>query len=79
MYDIEYFCSKTGSDIAFPKFITDSTANLKDMYAKESALCIKSHLPWELLPKQIQEGTKKPKVLITSLSKTLFLVHILLT
>lgn len=64
IYDTEYFYSITGSDIVLPKFITDSTANLKEMYAKESALCIKSHLPWELLPKQIQEGTQKPKVLI---------------
>ena len=46
-------------DLQFPSYISDSVTYIDEM---KSPRFIKTHLPWELLPKQIQDGTKQPKV-----------------
>lgn len=42
-----------------PQPITDSLKYVKN---QKSPACIKTHLPWNLLPKEIQKEIKKPKV-----------------
>jgi hypothetical protein len=46
-------------DLQFPLYVSDSLTYIDEM---KSPRFIKTHLPWELLPKQIQDGTKQPKV-----------------
>lgn len=45
-----------------PPFLQDSLAFVK---SQKSPVCIKTHFPYQCLPRQIQNGTKKPKVSIT--------------
>ncbi|XP_021926131.1 sulfotransferase family cytosolic 1B member 1-like isoform X2 [Zootermopsis nevadensis] len=47
-------------ELELPLFITDSLTYIDEM---ESPRFIKTHLPWELLPKQIRHGIKKPKII----------------
>lgn len=46
-------------DLQFPLYVSDSVTYIDEM---KSPRFIKTHLPWELLPKQIQDGTKQPKI-----------------
>lgn len=46
----------------FPQVLANSIELVEEMYKEESRICIKTHLPWDLLPKQIQNSEKKPKV-----------------
>lgn len=46
-----------------PYFLTDS---IKYVSQQTRPRLIKTHLPWELLPKQIQNGSRKPKVALPS-------------
>jgi estrone sulfotransferase len=46
-------------ELELPLFVSDSVTYIDEM---KSPRYIKTHLPWELLPKQIRDGTKKPKV-----------------
>ncbi|XP_050304334.1 luciferin sulfotransferase-like [Anthonomus grandis grandis] len=46
-----------------PKPIINS---LKYVKSQRSPACIKTHLPWNLLPKEIQKGIKKPKIIYIS-------------
>lgn len=62
VFDVQYYYSKNGDKVKFPPEIEDSLANLKTICDRHSSVPIKTHLPWELLPKQIQNGSKKPKV-----------------
>ncbi|KAJ8917838.1 hypothetical protein NQ315_010750 [Exocentrus adspersus] len=48
---------KTIKNFDAPSFVLDSLKFLKDT---KSPKCVKTHLPWVLLPKQIQDGSKKP-------------------
>lgn len=41
---------------------TDSLGFIRDKMKSEPTVVIKTHLPWRLLPNQIQQGSKKPKV-----------------
>ncbi|XP_030749750.1 sulfotransferase family cytosolic 1B member 1-like [Sitophilus oryzae] len=43
-----------------PPFLNDS---LKFVQNQKSPVCIKTHLPFNLLPKAIQDGTKRPKII----------------
>ncbi|CAG9759669.1 unnamed protein product [Ceutorhynchus assimilis] len=46
-----------------PPFLQDSLEFVKN---QESPVCLKSHLPFNLLPKDIQTGRKKPKIIYIS-------------
>lgn len=46
-----------------PQAITDS---LKYVKKQKSPACIKTHLPWNLLPKEIQKDIKRPKIIYIS-------------
>ncbi|ENN80411.1 hypothetical protein D910_06340 [Dendroctonus ponderosae] len=46
-----------------PQPITDSLKYVKN---QKSPVCIKTHLPWNLLPKEIQKKIKKPKIIYIS-------------
>ncbi|KAF2883514.1 hypothetical protein ILUMI_22687 [Ignelater luminosus] len=46
-------------------YLKDLHTSLKDIGKAKQPRCIKTHLHWSLLPKQIQNGTKKPKMIIT--------------
>jgi hypothetical protein len=46
-------------ELELPLFVSNSVRYVDEM---KSPRFIKTHLPWELLPRQIREGTKKPKV-----------------
>ncbi|XP_050304366.1 uncharacterized protein LOC126741932 [Anthonomus grandis grandis] len=45
-----------------PIFLKDSLQFVKN---QSSPVCIKTHLPWNLLPKEIQSGDKTPKIIYT--------------
>lgn len=45
-----------------PPFIEDSISFVRNA-SLEGPICMKTHLPWVLLPKQIQNSEKKPKVI----------------
>jgi Sulfotransferase domain. len=47
-------------DLQFPSYVSDSVTYVDEM---KSPRFIKTHLPWELLPKQIRDGSKQPKVI----------------
>ncbi|KAJ9600879.1 hypothetical protein L9F63_000991 [Diploptera punctata] len=47
-------------DFKLPDFVNDSVSYIENM---PSPRYIKTHLPWELLPKQIRDGSKKPKII----------------
>ncbi|XP_069695754.1 luciferin sulfotransferase-like isoform X2 [Periplaneta americana] len=47
-------------EFKLPDFVNDSVTYIDK---KKSPRFIKTHLPWELLPKQIRNGTKKPKII----------------
>ncbi|EFA11828.1 luciferin sulfotransferase [Tribolium castaneum] len=51
---------KTCPDIQIPESRLDSIKFVKN---QKGPKVIKTHLPWELLPKQIQNGVKKPKII----------------
>ncbi|KAJ8968177.1 hypothetical protein NQ314_002436 [Rhamnusium bicolor] len=51
---------RTNKDFDPPPFLVDSLKFVKNL---KSPKCIKTHLPWILLPKQIQENIKKPKII----------------
>jgi hypothetical protein len=42
-----------------PPFLEDSIGFVK---SQKSPVCVKTHFPYHLLPKEIQNGSKKPKV-----------------
>lgn len=46
-----------------PQAITDSLKYVKN---QKSPACIKTHLPWNLLPKEIQKDIKRPKIIYIS-------------
>ncbi|KAF7272637.1 hypothetical protein GWI33_014600 [Rhynchophorus ferrugineus] len=46
-----------------PRAITDSLNYVKK---QQSPVCIKTHLPWNLLPKEIQKDIKRPKIIYIS-------------
>ncbi|KAK7868457.1 hypothetical protein R5R35_011206 [Gryllus longicercus] len=47
-------------DMNFPLYVTNSVQYVSEL---PSPRFIKTHLPWELLPKQIQDGSKQPKII----------------
>ncbi|KAF2897640.1 hypothetical protein ILUMI_08535, partial [Ignelater luminosus] len=53
------FYNKETLGANFP-ILADTINNLNDM---ESPRCIRSHLPWFLLPEEIRSGTKSPKII----------------
>lgn len=55
---------KENPDFVPPPFIEDSIGFVKSA-RKNGPICMKTHLPWILLPKQIQNNEKKPKVKFT--------------
>lgn len=62
LYDAEYIKSQFGNVEMIP-MIADSFEGVKDMYVTDSSLCVKSHLPWNLLPQKMREENNKTKVL----------------
>lgn len=46
-----------------PPFIEDSISFVRDA-SRNGPICMKTHLPWVLLPKKIQNSEKKPKVIV---------------
>lgn len=46
-------------DFQPPPFLQDSLAFVGN---QKSPICIKTHLPWQLLPMEIQHNVKMPKV-----------------
>ncbi|KAJ8982719.1 hypothetical protein NQ317_019510 [Molorchus minor] len=51
---------KNNPDFDPPEFLADSIKYCKSL---KSPVCLKTHLPWCLMPKHIQEGTRKPKII----------------
>ncbi|XP_044262681.1 luciferin sulfotransferase-like isoform X1 [Tribolium madens] len=51
---------KTCTDFKIPASLLDSINFVKSQIGPK---VVKTHLPWELLPKQIQNGVKKPKII----------------
>ncbi|XP_049956268.1 luciferin sulfotransferase-like isoform X1 [Schistocerca serialis cubense] len=47
-------------DLKLPLYVTNSVKYIDEM---PSPRFIKTHIPWELLPRQIQDGSVKPKVI----------------
>ncbi|XP_067007720.2 luciferin sulfotransferase [Anabrus simplex] len=47
-------------EITFPEYVTDSVKFISEL---PSPRFIKTHIPWELLPRQIREGTRSPKII----------------
>ncbi|CAH1980007.1 unnamed protein product [Acanthoscelides obtectus] len=45
-----------------PHHARDTLGFIKKEYEK-GPVCLKTHLPWQLLPRDIQEGLKKPKII----------------
>ncbi|VEN58588.1 unnamed protein product [Callosobruchus maculatus] len=45
-----------------PEYVRDSMGFIKKEYEK-GPVCLKTHLPWVLLPRDIQENLKKPKII----------------
>ncbi|KAF2883513.1 hypothetical protein ILUMI_22686 [Ignelater luminosus] len=46
-------------------YLKDEVTSLESMREIKRPRCIKTHFHWSLLPKQIQNGTKKPKMILT--------------
>ncbi|CAH0554476.1 unnamed protein product [Brassicogethes aeneus] len=62
LFDYRKFM-ENNPDFKPPPFIEDSLGYIK---TKKGAICLKTHLPWNLLPKQIQSGVKQPKIIYVS-------------
>uniref|UniRef100_A0A6P7EY40 Estrogen sulfotransferase, testis isoform-like n=1 Tax=Diabrotica virgifera virgifera TaxID=50390 RepID=A0A6P7EY40_DIAVI len=60
LFDYRKF-QKENTDFQPPPFIEDSLKFVREKSQKGS-LCLKTHLPWVLLPQEIQNNTKQPKV-----------------
>lgn len=52
---------KNNAEFNPPMFLQDSLGFVKSL---KSPICMKTHFPYECLPKQIQNGSKNPKVLL---------------
>lgn len=50
-----------------PPFLQDSLEFVRN---QKSPICIKTHLPMNLLPKEIQNNLKKPKVIHKIISRS---------
>ncbi|CAG9859341.1 unnamed protein product [Phyllotreta striolata] len=61
LFDFRKF-KKEHSDFKPPPFLDDSLKFVQDE-SKKGDLCLKTHLPWSLLPKSIQDNSKKPKAM----------------
>ncbi|XP_056638932.1 luciferin sulfotransferase-like [Diorhabda sublineata] len=61
LFDYRNF-QKENTDFHPPPFIEDSLKFVKES-SQNGPLCIKTHLPWPLLPKEIRDNIKKPKII----------------
>ncbi|XP_050517028.1 luciferin sulfotransferase-like isoform X2 [Diabrotica virgifera virgifera] len=61
LFDYRKF-QKENTDFQPPPFIEDSLKFVREKSQKGS-LCLKTHLPWVLLPQEIQNNTKQPKII----------------
>nr|XP_023014297.1 amine sulfotransferase-like isoform X1 [Leptinotarsa decemlineata]XP_023014298.1 amine sulfotransferase-like isoform X2 [Leptinotarsa decemlineata] len=61
LFDYREF-KKENQDFQPPPFLDDSLEFVKHQSLK-GPLCLKTHLPWALLPKEIQDNTKSPKII----------------
>ncbi|XP_018573177.1 sulfotransferase family cytosolic 1B member 1-like [Anoplophora glabripennis] len=51
---------KTIKDFDAPAYLQDSIKFLKEV---DGPKCVKTHIPWVLLPRELQENIKKPKII----------------
>ncbi|CAH1999714.1 unnamed protein product [Acanthoscelides obtectus] len=61
LYDFRQL-KKDIPDFEVPPFLDDSLKFVKDR-CKIGPQCIKSHLPWDLLPRELQASIKSPKII----------------
>ncbi|KAG5891566.1 hypothetical protein JTB14_015833 [Gonioctena quinquepunctata] len=61
LFDYRGF-KKNNANFQPPPFLDDSLKFVRDQ-SETGALCLKTHLPWTLLPNEIQDDIKRPKII----------------